>query len=515
MCRISRLSWFAIPAACVCILLVVVVLASILSELAIVKEDEDANADDVQGGGGGGGGSGGGGPSGGSRVLVVTSKGVTSREVPLPPGSLLCTISEGFQRSTYSFPPDGLCSIITFDSLYSANQTLAPPYNHDFEYFLETAMHSQKSEFGIAFHQNTISEDAAVMQLVSNPSTKMYLDELWDRYRIYHYAQVNGSVSFKQVVASKAVSLAAAGLQMISRLMNNKKDPKLRPSYTIVHFWLPGIASAIHLGKQLSTSVSLDIFVLIVHYHRPDINLANCRMVSPTILSPRLLEASLRRAEYKVRMTDSILYLASYYRNWPSTTLCAVTLAMGGRWYTPCAQGRLVMNRPANYSLGHKCGYSCGKFKIHRDNQITDIVKLCKSKKNATNVAYTLAAVDIQFEDGNGVCGYGSYPRLRMLKKLALFFAYNYTSADKESSSARNQVKRQVTPASQASPQPYKKALQSKPATSAATPDRQQPRAPENTNAKAPPRESVAEESKFAVRTYGRLQFESVRGRHL
>ncbi|KAH7973646.1 hypothetical protein HPB49_003506 [Dermacentor silvarum] len=58
-----------------------------------------------------------------------------------------------------------------------------------------------------------------------------------------------------------------------------------------------------------------------------------------------------------------------------------------------------------------------------------------------------------------------------------------------DSSSARNQVKRQTTPASQASPQPYKKALLNKLATSAATPDRQQAQAPENTNAKAAPRE--------------------------
>ncbi|KAH7979383.1 hypothetical protein HPB49_009282 [Dermacentor silvarum] len=59
-----------------------------------------------------------------------------------------------------------------------------------------------------------------------------------------------------------------------------------------------------------------------------------------------------------------------------------------------------------------------------------------------------------------------------------------------QSSSAHNQVKRQTAPASQASPQPYKKALLSKPATSVVTPDRQQPRAPENTNAKAAPREA-------------------------
>ncbi|KAH7933006.1 hypothetical protein HPB49_006499 [Dermacentor silvarum] len=71
-----------------------------------------------------------------------------------------------------------------------------------------------------------------------------------------------------------------------------------------------------------------------------------------------------------------------------------------------------------------------------------------------------------------------------------------------QSSSARNQVKRQTTPASQASPQPYKNALLNKLATSAATPDRQQARAPENTNAKGAPRELEA----AIERTNARIQ---------
>ncbi|KAH7969652.1 hypothetical protein HPB52_020870 [Rhipicephalus sanguineus] len=58
-----------------------------------------------------------------------------------------------------------------------------------------------------------------------------------------------------------------------------------------------------------------------------------------------------------------------------------------------------------------------------------------------------------------------------------------------QSTSARIQEKRPTTPASQASPSPYKKALLSKPATSTATPEHQQPRASDNSNAMAAPRE--------------------------
>ncbi|KAH7940238.1 hypothetical protein HPB52_022558 [Rhipicephalus sanguineus] len=58
-----------------------------------------------------------------------------------------------------------------------------------------------------------------------------------------------------------------------------------------------------------------------------------------------------------------------------------------------------------------------------------------------------------------------------------------------QSTSARIQEKRPTTPASQASLSPYKKALLGKPATSTATPDHQQPRASDNSNAMAAPRE--------------------------
>nr|XP_054930572.1 mucin-7-like [Dermacentor andersoni] len=74
-------------------------------------------------------------------------------QAPLPKGALLCTLQAGFKRSTYRFPPDGLCTIITFDSVYKSGYTLAPPYKEDFQYFLDTSMQAKHSEFGIGIEQ--------------------------------------------------------------------------------------------------------------------------------------------------------------------------------------------------------------------------------------------------------------------------------------------------------------------------------------------------------------------------
>ncbi|KAL1467714.1 hypothetical protein MTO96_041986 [Rhipicephalus appendiculatus] len=134
----------------------------------------------------------------------------------------------------------------------------------------------------------------------------------------------------------------------------------------------------------------------------------------------------------------------------------------------------MVNNRPANYSLGHRCGFACQKHKITAENQITSIAKacmqptynasfyldttfeslvafdvkegviftydsasnlrskICRAKKSATNVTNLMAAVDIQFEDYNNTCGHGSYPRLYALRQLSAFLSYRYTSPDKE-----------------------------------------------------------------------------------
>ncbi|KAL1466499.1 hypothetical protein MTO96_042692, partial [Rhipicephalus appendiculatus] len=332
--------------------------------------------------------------------------------VPLAPGSILCTISRGFKKITYTFPPDGLCAIITFDSLYDDNQTLAPPYKQDFEFFIETSKKYKLSEFGIGIKQDTCSDLKAMQKIVSDPSTKKHLDDLWNRHRIYHYGQVSGTMGYR-------------------------------------------------------SEVPVDIFVVVVHYAGPDINLVNCHMVPPTILTADLVNEVGNITYYQVRMGLGITNLAANYQHWPVGTQCAMSLDMGGRWYEPCGADA------EDYKLGKKCGYSCMKQKVQKETQITEIArackrqdfrktfytdytfdalvtynvqrelvftydgpinlrkKLCKAKVNATNVLYTFAAVNIDKEDVNGSCGFGPFPRLKMLKNLAEFFAFKYSSPAK------------------------------------------------------------------------------------
>ncbi|KAL3208576.1 hypothetical protein MRX96_038983 [Rhipicephalus microplus] len=61
-------------------------------------------------------------------------------------GSLLCTVRAGISKDTFLFPPDGLCGIITFDSLYDSVQNV---YNGGLEYFLEIARQHRTTEYAM------------------------------------------------------------------------------------------------------------------------------------------------------------------------------------------------------------------------------------------------------------------------------------------------------------------------------------------------------------------------------
>ncbi|KAH6935643.1 hypothetical protein HPB50_007446 [Hyalomma asiaticum] len=172
--------------------------------------------------------------------------------------------------------------------------------------------------------------------------------------------------------------------------------------------------------------------------------------------------------------TDRVVSaLAELEKEWASRTALAVSLGMGGRWYLPAFPDNAVPT-PGNYSLGHRCKTTSRGDAPARE-QISSIVegcedpnynktfsfdrtfqamfaydksdhmlftydsdaslrfKLCETKKNVIDLQYNIVADDIQYEDIDDLCGYGSYFRLRILNRLAEFLAKNYTSPNEES----------------------------------------------------------------------------------
>ncbi|KAL3224121.1 hypothetical protein MRX96_026704 [Rhipicephalus microplus] len=85
------------------------------------------------------------------------------------------------------FPPDGLCTIITFyDFIKDPVVTPISSYNEDFSYFLETARIHQNTEYGIGINYGLCKNHTSVSTLVNRPTTKRLLDTLWGD-RVYHF----------------------------------------------------------------------------------------------------------------------------------------------------------------------------------------------------------------------------------------------------------------------------------------------------------------------------------------
>ncbi|KAL1477776.1 hypothetical protein MTO96_035483, partial [Rhipicephalus appendiculatus] len=109
-------------------------------------------------------------------------------------GSLLCTLGVIDFSGTYIYPLDGLCDLITFDSLFvDGGVTLSPPYNNDFKTFLDTASGHRLTAYGIGIDHSFCRNHDQMRDLVGNPTTKQTLADLWSQ-RIHHYGQVNTPV---------------------------------------------------------------------------------------------------------------------------------------------------------------------------------------------------------------------------------------------------------------------------------------------------------------------------------
>ncbi|KAL1413977.1 hypothetical protein MTO96_030870 [Rhipicephalus appendiculatus] len=389
----------------------------------------------------------------------------SSRTTPgksLLAGSLLCTLGVIRFSGTYVYPADGLCNLITFDSLFvTGGITLSPPYNDEFDTFLATASRHRITEYAIGIDHNFCRNENQMSDLIANPATKTTLDDMWSQ-RIHHYGQVNTPVMEASGNPFEYVTQSAKGLQMISRLMRNKADSEGVPSLRILHYPLMYDSMAADVARAL-TSYPVDILVAIGYTSYSDYGTKDCRMVPPVLHTKELLEPSLLNTSYPVRLVRVFSAMAKFKEEPAVTTAVAVSLGMGGRWYTPMDPANLP-NVPGNYSLGQPCTTSM-QGAGPDGHQIWSIAEVCKLPNYTSafsyddtfqaefaydesekmlftyddsgslrfklyetpgipkNLRYILAADNVQYEDFANACGRGPYSRLRLLKTLARFSA--------------------------------------------------------------------------------------------
>ncbi|XP_075742596.1 uncharacterized protein LOC142796263 [Rhipicephalus microplus] len=137
--------------------------------------------------------------------------------------------------------------------------------------------------------------------------------------------------------------------QLISDLMNDRKDPLLRPSYTILHFPLHAEQDVSHIAAALRSN-PVDVIVFLAYHAEADYQYAQCHMVPPTIASSQVLP-SLVNTEYPIRLDRVVAAMVSSEAKWPDGVSFALAFGMGGRWYMP-------LSPPISISLGDECSHT-------------------------------------------------------------------------------------------------------------------------------------------------------------
>ncbi|XP_075742671.1 uncharacterized protein LOC119169862 isoform X2 [Rhipicephalus microplus] len=387
-------------------------------------------------------------------------------------GVLLCTVRASVFVRTLSYPTDGVCDVIMFNSLFvPGGNTLIPPYSKFFMQFLDAASNNSKTEYGVGIDHYFCRNETFMSSLVAEQTTKTSLDEMWS-HRVHHYGQVNSPPILTRFDTFEYVKQSAKGLQMLSQLMKDKVNSEHQPSYTMLHYPLMYETDAVDVARALAAN-SVDLFVAFGYTAYSDYGRKDCRMVPPILHSTQLLEPGLLNGAYPVRLVRVLSALATLKKVLKNTPALAVSLGMGGRWYEPAYLNRNV-SLPGNVSLGHPCkttsrgdapprhqissiaeacedpnynetfsydstfnslfAYAKSDFLLFTyDSADSFLNKICETKKNVTDLKYNIVADDIQFDDIDNLCGYGSYYRLRTLKSLCEYLAENYTSPDRES----------------------------------------------------------------------------------
>lgn len=368
-------------------------------------------------------------------------------------GTLVCTVGDGFDPDVISFQ-DGLCTFIFFDSLYKpGGSTLSRPFKKNFQYFLEKAVGSEKTEYGIGIDY-AMRKDTS---FATEPATKKQLDELW-KSRIHHYGHIN-TPAFG--VKESDIAELIHSIRAIAALMKHKQDLKNKPISTAVLLPIVNERVAKFIVKTMRNA-PVSILIGVAHQVGEDKMNPNCLMMPPSFLDSPSTDYP-----YSLRLWHKVFKIISEAG---LPTILALSVGIAIRRYRPRYPDPYVKgdDRPGNYSLTHQCtafkepqllnalqiceGPENNYFwqRVLYDNATKSEfwfnkterwlythdgveglqAKLCEAKKEYTSFSYVLAPMGIEYADLQFRCHHKSYQKVSFLSSLAGFFEEEYTSPD-------------------------------------------------------------------------------------
>ncbi|XP_050032900.3 uncharacterized protein [Dermacentor andersoni] len=377
---------------------------------------------------------------------TATSEAVRSKN-PLT-NAMVCHYSFN-EAAVHALAPDGLCDYAFCEQFYlPSHQGFVEGPGPDQESFMMAASKHSMTEYGISFPFLAIS---MVRYDLSSEAAPASVSRYW-AMRFYHY----GFVTMDLGRSSTELKNVLEVLQMAKKLVTPHTKRDGRPSYTAIA-WNEKDTSAVTEAVKLMRNVLMPDFI-IVHGHRVYLG----KNPTPELVSaPTNIFVEKHASGIVQTLGEAVKSLKELSRMRIPAAL-SLSVTMSAYTYYPKSlsdlqDGADAMFREANFSTTlpfaayeHVCGYP-GDFFFYRerynstyhvryryedgrlllwDTEGSLREKLCRIKRNSTNVPYSLAAYDLDWDDHEDTCSFanwfGAYSRVKMVRVLSEFFHYGF-----------------------------------------------------------------------------------------
>ncbi|KAH7939838.1 hypothetical protein HPB52_018050 [Rhipicephalus sanguineus] len=378
---------------------------------------------------------------------------------PAPLYSYLCTVSEPKSNNVAHLPPDNVCDYLFYDSLYkNGRNTLdlgLASLDEGVQYFMQQVAHYTHTKFGFSFAPLA----ALLHRDYKKPDFYTAIDAIWNN-NISHFGFLN---LYREFAAAVVVKEALHVLKALHLHMKPKTSAN-RPSYYVLGLSLDS-STDYSVVSLMKTVFVPSLFVSIAHLSYSLRNFKDCRIfpVAMEELPPGLVRG--RDYSYGHTVKESVAVLREVNKLGLSIPL-AISFGFKGLYYTPKFADP-VSPKPDDFELFKPCrstasaeydnpltvcgqaGWTVSKssrtlaYNSAQKRTITFLTErtiallACDVKESNLDLAFSLAAYDVDYDDGLPCAAFGfSYPessltsfnRVVKMGYILNFLEKNYTS---------------------------------------------------------------------------------------
>ncbi|XP_075526589.1 uncharacterized protein LOC142558327 [Dermacentor variabilis] len=376
-------------------------------------------------------------------------KPATTTPLPAAPperSPLVCVYGRRTTPRT-RYPDDGVCDYLVYSGVHRKDgDRLGAAYSAELVHFLGRAMGQRRSQYAVGLDYNNYEETA---QIINTDEIKIALDKLWVR-GISHFGFLNTPIFYFTV---EAFTSLLKSLKELGSWMNTRRTP-VRAAHTILAMNF----DPYFLEFMRKENFVPDIFVSLGHFFHNDQAFPKCFIVPPTYLRYPA------ETTYPISMPTAHDHIRQYRAAGINSTM-AVSVTMYGRWYKPMWADPAVVDKPGNYGVRHRCTFTgresqlgsilelCTnktskttyydveehatlmynkeqQFSFVYDDPVSLRYKLCTCKREMIGYKYGVAIYDMEGADDYGVCGNGTFFRLKDLRSTLDFIRDKFTSQE-------------------------------------------------------------------------------------